>query len=85
MVAFPEIGPWLIGLDQHALRGRSTVKFSSLHESLERNGFVFISDLSSKLISAEKLGELLETNYGTVIQLLQYAQEDTEACRMGKL
>jgi len=84
-VTFPEIGSWLIGLDQHAHRSSPQVKFSSLGESLDRNGFYLISDLASNLISAEKLMELLETNYGTVVQLLQYAKEDTEACRVGRL
>ncbi|KAH9954216.1 hypothetical protein BC827DRAFT_1379581 [Russula dissimulans] len=33
IAAFPEIGPWLINLDQHAYR---SVNFSSLGELLER-------------------------------------------------
>jgi len=84
-VVFPEIGPWLIGLDQHPHRSRPQVRFSSLGEPLERNGFFRICDLASDIISAEKLMELLPTNYGTILRLLQYAKEDTEACRVGRL
>jgi len=42
-------------------------------------------DLDNRNILAKKLGELLETNYGTAVQLIQYAQEDTEACQVGRL
>ncbi|KAH9964526.1 hypothetical protein BC827DRAFT_1187679 [Russula dissimulans] len=84
-VTFPDIGPWLINLDQQACRSNPNFTFSSLGESLERNGFYRISDLASNFVSAEKLMELLGTNYGTVVKLLQYAKEDTKACQLGWL
>jgi hypothetical protein len=84
-VSFPEITLWLGGLNEHVHRSSPHIDFSSLGESLSRNGFFRINQLASEFVSVDKLMDLLQTNYGTAVQLLQYAKEDTEACRNGKL
>jgi len=81
---FPDIGPWLISLDQHAHRSSPHITFALLGESLLHNGFYRINDLVSAYVTAGELMTLLKTNYGTVVQLLQYAKEDTEAFKAGE-
>ena len=84
-VSFPEIAPWLLSLNEHTHHCSPHINFSSLSEPLLKNRFFCINQLASKFVSVDKLMELLQMNYGTVILLLQYAKEDVEVCWAGKI
>ena len=81
---FPEIAPWLFSLNEDAYCRSPNIDFSIFSEPLCRNGFCHINQLASEFVSIDWLMDLLQTNYGTVVELLQYAKEDVETCRKGK-
>ena len=79
------ISNWLVHLDQHPKRNQDGVVFAPFGSILKEKGFVCSSQLASKHVSISDLEVWLGVATGTAVSIKDYADEDLEAVRAGKL
>ncbi|KAF8835703.1 hypothetical protein BDN67DRAFT_1015315 [Paxillus ammoniavirescens] len=85
MASIPLISDWLTYLDQHPERNQDGVVFALFGPIFKEKGFVCLSQLASKHVSISDLQAWLGVTMGTAISIKDYADEDLEAVRAGKL
>ncbi|KAI9568405.1 hypothetical protein HD554DRAFT_2038951 [Boletus coccyginus] len=85
MAPIPLIPNWLIHLDQHPERNQDGVVFAPFGSTFKEKGFVRLSQLASKHVSVSDLQSWLGVTTGTAVSIKDYADEDLEAVRAGKL
>ena len=85
MAPIPLISNWLVHLDQHPERNQDGVVFVPFGSILKEKGFVRLSQLASKNVSISDLEVWLGVATGTTVSIKDYADEDLEVVRAGKL
>ena len=80
-----EIISWLSYLDRHERRNKDGLWFSTYGPTLKDKGFIRVSQLVCKYVEPSVLQECLDINIGTAILIMQYAAQDLEAVRSGRL
>jgi hypothetical protein len=80
-----EIVSWLLYLDGHKIRSKDEICFSAYGQGFTRNGFIWISQLTSRFVTPEKLVEWLGIEIGHAILILQYLEQDIDAIKAGTL
>lgn len=84
-IEYPEIPKWFRYLDNHKIRNKDGIVFSSFGDTLSDKGFFRISQLSPEYVSLEDLEGWLHINRGTAILIMQYAAQDRDAVQRGQL
>jgi hypothetical protein len=86
-VEFPDIISWCKYLDSHTGRNRDGIQFTPFGEILKDKGFVRLSLIDNQLFSPQDLAGWLDlgTRVGTAIQIMQYAKQDIDAIKTGRL
>jgi hypothetical protein len=82
-IRYPEISKWLHYCDTHP--HRSGTNLSRHAWRFKQEGYLRIQQLATDRISVEKLSEWLGIGKGTADLIIQYAQEDVQLVRAGKL
>jgi hypothetical protein len=85
VASIPLISNWLTHLDQHTERNQDGIVFAPFGPIFKERGFVRLSQLASKHVSVSDLQALLGVTTGTAVSIKDYADEDLEAVRAGKL
>ena len=85
MASVPLISNWLTHLDQHPERNQDGVVFVPFGPIFKEKGFVRLSQLASKHVSISNLQAWLGVTTGIAVSIKDYADEDLEAVRAGKL
>ena len=85
MALVPLISNWLTHLDQHPEQSQDGVVFAPFGPILKVKGFVRLSQLASKHVSVSDLQAWLGVTAGIAVSIKDYANEDLEAVRVGKL
>ena len=86
-VEFPDIISWCKYLDSHTGRNRDGIQFTPFGEILKDKGFVRLSLIDNQLFSPQDLAGWLDlgARVGTAIQIMQYAKQDIDAIKTGRL
>ena len=82
----PEVIAWFEYLDKHEDRNGDDVRFAPFGPILHELGFRRISQLTDRdFLDRSDLEHFLNIKTGTAVSILQYAKQDLEGIRSGKL
>ena len=84
-IEYPDVERWCHYLDGHPLRNKDNIKFTPYASILKEKGFLRIKQLTTNFFKPEDLGRWLDIGVGIAVLIMQYAQEDVEEIRAGRL
>jgi hypothetical protein len=84
-VEYPEVTRWFRFLDEHEERRKDGISFAPFGDMLKNKGFVRITQLTLDFITLKDLQDWLGIEVGTAILIMQYAKDDIESIKAGKL
>jgi hypothetical protein len=83
--AIPDIMTWCHYLDRHQERNNDGIQFGEFGPLLKQKGYLRISQLASDFYRDGSLEKILGVEEGIAIMIRQYAKEDLDEIRAGKL
>jgi hypothetical protein len=84
-VDYPEVTRWFRFLDEHDHRNKDGIIFAPYGAILKGKGFLRITQLTLDFVALKDLQEWLGVEVGIAILIMQYAKDDVEAIKAGKL
>ncbi len=84
-VEYPEVTRWFHFLDEHEERRKDGIGFAAFGDVLKNKGFLRITQLTLDFITLKDLQDWLGIEVGTAILIMQYAKDDIESIKAGRL
>ena len=75
---------WFMYLDQHEQQNKDGLIFLPYGPIMKANGFIRLSQLTLNYLKLSNLQDILNIDLGTAILIMQYADEDMEAVKLGR-
>jgi len=76
---------WFHFLDEHEERRKDGIGFAAFGDVLKNKGFLRITQLTLDFITLKDLQDWLGIEVGTAILIMQYAKDDIESIKAGRL